>query len=205
MSVHTQATATRVEKAVGSIVRVAVTAVYLELVWLLACLPVVTAPAATVSLLRVVAVWMRTGERPTARGLARVARAQLGPATVLGGGLLLVAVVLAGDLYAIGRMGADRRIWLVAWLFVAVVAAVLLLFVPAALADGVTSVRGALSTAARVALAHPLRAAAGVACVVVATALTVALPVLGLVTGVATAAAVESLWRRAAPTAGEGR
>lgn len=191
---HTKAA--RAERTVGSVVRVAVTAVYLDLVWLLACLPILTAPAATVGLLQVVGEWRRSGERPTARALVRASRAHLAPASALGGLFLAVGLVLTADLYAIGRMGEERRIWVVAWLAVVVVASMLLLFAPAAVAEGGTGIRPALSTAMRATAGHPWCAAAGVVCVAVAVAVTVLFPVLGLVTGVATAAAVESLWQR---------
>ncbi len=187
----------RLEGTVGALVRVVVTAVYINLVWLLLCLPVVTAPAASIGLLRVVGTWARTGQSPTARGLLRCARTRFAPATLLGCLALGVGLFLVADLYAIGRMGADRRIWLVVWLAVTSIVAVLVVFVPVALADTRTGVRAALSPGVRVTCAHPGRAVVGAACVTATATATVVFPVLALVTGVVTAAIVDRLWRGA--------
>lgn len=73
--------------------------VWLATLWVLACLPVVTAPAATTALFRLART--RAESRAGAREFAAAMRAGFRRSTVAGGAWLVAGVVLAGDLWAL--------------------------------------------------------------------------------------------------------
>ncbi len=82
--------------------------VWLTTLWLLACLPVVTAPAATTALFRLA----RTRSEARAGALEFVAAMRSGfrRSTVTGGGWLVAGAVLAGDLWAIAALPDAMRV-----------------------------------------------------------------------------------------------
>ncbi|SED50097.1 DUF624 domain-containing protein [Ruania alba] len=161
----------------GSIRRLSVLAlgatwlVYLALLWVLACIPVVTAPAATVALVERVRAWDTDGDVPSCRrflasmGRHGVARS----ATVVG--VLVVYAVLAADLHALGLMEQGRRAAVLIWFAVSITAALLTAFVLPTLANSVVGLaalkRSALLAIARAPLAAAVVAATGVAALIV--------------------------------------
>lgn len=182
----------------GGVTRVAVTAVYLDMLWLLACLPVVTAPAATVSLLSAVRGWTVDAETPTAGAFFRELRRNFVSGLALAGVQVGVVAFLLLDLYAIGLMGPQRRFWLIAWLTVTVVFALVQVFGLPASAARKMGAWDAVLAAARTAVRHPLSAALAVCLVAVAAIASAAMPALLVVTAVTVAGGLDLLWRRAA-------
>jgi uncharacterized membrane protein YesL len=93
--------------------------VWLTVLWLVASLPLVTAPAATVALFRVA----RGGlDGITARGFFTAFTADLGRGTRAGGAWTLAGVVLLTDLWAAGRLPDPGRVPLTGLVLAAAVA-----------------------------------------------------------------------------------
>ncbi|MBF8186146.1 YesL family protein [Nonomuraea sp. K274] len=141
------------------LIRVVVVAVYLNLLWLAACLPLVTAPAATAALVTSVRDWTTRDAEPGARSYLTHVWAHRRTATGVGLILALAAALAATDLLVIGLMdGVQRRAFLVAWLAVVACGFVAAVFALPVAALERAGVRHSLRTSARLAFAAPARA-----------------------------------------------
>lgn len=140
---------------------------WLAVLWLLAALPLVTLPAATVALFRVAGGRTGTVTGGTARRFFAAFAAGLGRSTRVGGGWLLAGAVLLGDFWAASRISGPVRVPLTGLLIALALAyAAATPFVFSALADragGWAAVRQALLATA----GHP---GAAVRCLVVEAA-----------------------------------
>jgi len=176
--------------------KIAVQAIMLNALWLLGCLPVLTAPAATVAVAAAVHRWRAAGDPPSARQFVRDVRSCCWPALVIGVLFSAGVVFFAVDLIIIGQMGAERRVVLVLWFAaVAVVALASVSALPLAAADLASGRRLSMLILARQtaaeAFAHPGRAVTSVG-VVTAIAFVVSFsPICLLVAGVSVAALLD--------------
>lgn len=185
--------AASVQQAASRAADLALTAtqvVYLALLWLIASLPLVTAPAAAVALLDQLRAWRVRGDSPSGRGFLRRMRVDPVRRTLAMLAVIALHALALVDLYAIGRMGPQRPVVLVIWLAVALCAVLLTAFVPGLLARGVAGVTAARSSA-RLALARPQLAVLAVATVGLAMVLAPLLPLLIPLVVVAIAAVLE--------------
>ncbi|MGH3660801.1 MAG: DUF624 domain-containing protein [Micromonosporaceae bacterium] len=172
---------------------------YANLLWLLACLPLVTAPAATCALYQAVDAWRSDHETPTVRAYARGVREHFTSGLLVGLPLGLVAAVLAADLYAIGHMGTWRRPMLVGWLAVTVSFLLLTAFTAPALASDRRRPLAALRASAHAAIARPAAAAAAVVTLACGAGLVMTAPLAVLIVGSAAMWVLRELWRWAQP------
>lgn len=162
--------------------------VYLGVLWLVACLPLVTIPAATVALVARMRAWRLSGQEPSARDMAREMRTAFARRTLA---MLLVAAilaVLAVDLRAIGLAPAGvRPAALTAWFAVSIAVAMLTVHVPAVLAADDVGCAAAIRRSARAAVLRPSAALAAVAALAAAAVVLVSAPVSAPLLAVAVA------------------
>jgi uncharacterized membrane protein YesL len=100
--------------------------VYLNLLWLVACLPVVTIAPATAAMFGVVRGWIRGKDTPTTREFLSLFRENFGQSLAVGLTWAVFGAVLAADLLLVGQMGSFK------WLLYAVFLVFALLYVSAA-------------------------------------------------------------------------
>ncbi|MCA3748412.1 MAG: YesL family protein [Rubrobacter sp.] len=82
--------------------------VYLNFLWLLACLPVVTIPVSTTAMFGIVREWVRGDEPPIARRFVSLFGENFRQGLIVGVIWALAGGSLLLDLYLIGRMGSLR-------------------------------------------------------------------------------------------------
>lgn len=164
--------------------------VYLNFLWLLASLPVVTIPVSTTAMFGIVREWGRGDEPPITRRFVSLLRENLRQGLVVGGIWVLAGAVLVLDLYLIGQMES-----LQVPLYVALFALVLLyvcasVYLFPVMANYDTSVKNVLKNALLFPLVTPLITIQCLLVVGVAVFVTLTLPVTILISGSATACAV---------------
>lgn len=103
----------RISTSVVALLDVAVRYLFLNVVWLLGCLPILTIPASTTAMTGVVRQWAGGDEAPVLPAYFRQFRKQFRVSTTVGFVAVLLAGLLLIDLMLIGQMGALRRPMLV--------------------------------------------------------------------------------------------
>jgi uncharacterized membrane protein YesL len=83
--------------------------VYLNLLWMVACLPVVTIAPSTAAMFGVVRGWIRGKDVPTTREFFSLFRENFGLSLVVGLVWAVLGAVLAADFLLIGQMESFRR------------------------------------------------------------------------------------------------
>lgn len=83
--------------------------VYLNLLWLVACLPVVTIAPSTTALFGVVRGWIRGKDAPTTREFISLFKENFGLALAVGLVWALLGTVLVADFLLVGQMESFRR------------------------------------------------------------------------------------------------
>jgi uncharacterized membrane protein YesL len=83
--------------------------VYLNLLWLVACLPVVTIAPSTAALFGVVRGWIRGKDTPTTQEFFSLFKENFGLALAVGLVWALLGAVLAADFLLVGQMESFRR------------------------------------------------------------------------------------------------
>jgi len=174
----------------------------LNALWLLACLPVVTAPVATAALFGVVRIWIRGDQPPVGRTFLALLRENLPKASVVGLGWALVGAVLVVDVALVREMGALREPLLVALLVLGLLYAGTSVFLFPVLVQFDVGPVGVVRTAFLLTFARPLVTLAALAVLAGAAFVVVSLPITLIVAGSATAWAVywccDSTFRRVA-------
>ena len=83
--------------------------VYLNLLWLVACLPVVTIAPSTAAMFGVVRGWIRGRDTPTTREFFSLFRENFGRSLAVGLVWAVLGSVLAADFLLVGQMESVRR------------------------------------------------------------------------------------------------
>jgi uncharacterized membrane protein YesL len=83
--------------------------VYLNLLWLVACLPVVTIAPSTAAMFGVVCGWIRGKDNPTTQEFISQFRENFGRSLVVGLVWAVLGAVLAADFLLVGQMESFRR------------------------------------------------------------------------------------------------
>jgi uncharacterized membrane protein YesL len=83
--------------------------VYLNLLWLVACLPVVTIAPSTAAMFGVVRGWIRGKDTPTTREFFSLFRENFGRSLAVGFVWAVLGAVLAADFLLVGQMESFRR------------------------------------------------------------------------------------------------
>lgn len=178
-------------------VQTAFSGLYVNLLWMVASLPVVTLPAATGALVKSVHDWRDDGHRPTALSFLRSMRAVGWPSSVLGlavGGVLALAG--ANALIAV-HFGSGRRVFLALMLAVLLNALVLSVFSLSGLAAGQVGAWGSVTSSARLAVSSPLLAGAAGLALSIGVVLVAIYPVALLFVPVMVTGVIEAMRRRA--------
>lgn len=178
-------------------------ALYLNVMWLLLAVPLVTMPAATGALLASMHRWQTAGEPPSARTFAQHIRKLFWRSQFIGAVIAAAAVLAWANIAISGQFGEHRRIFLTLMFAVLLNAGTLTVFwLPSLAADDVT-VREALRRAVRLTARSPLTAVVACAAAVGLALASTAHPAVLAVSAVAAAGAVEACRRRASqhPTA----
>jgi uncharacterized membrane protein YesL len=84
--------------------------VYLNLLWMVACLPVVTIAPSTAAMFGVVRGWIRGKDTPITREFFSLFRENFGQSLVVGLVWAVLGAVLAADFLLIGQMESFRRL-----------------------------------------------------------------------------------------------
>jgi uncharacterized membrane protein YesL len=170
--------------------------VYLNLLWLLACLPVVTIPAATTAMFGVTRDWVRGDEPAILRRFVSLFGENLLRSLWLCLLWVLIGATLASDYLLVGQMDSLRRPLYVALLALGALYATASVY----LFPVMVSHRAKWTTVLRNALLYPVAAPLatlqGLLVVGIAAFVVVSLPVTILVVGSATAYAVYTLCER---------
>jgi uncharacterized membrane protein YesL len=164
--------------------------VYLNALWLLACLPLVTIAPATAAMFGVVRRWQRGDEPPVARTFFALLKEDFGRNALLGLVWGAVGAVLVVDFVLVARIGALRLPLFVGLLALSVLYAAASVYLFPLMADSSASWRSLLKNALLFPLSQPLSAVQGLAVVAVAVFWVVSLPIAAMVAGSATAWAV---------------
>lgn len=164
--------------------------VYLNFLWLLACLPVVTIPVSTTAMFGIVREWVRGDEPPIARRFVSLFRENFRLGLIVGVIWALAGGALLLDLYLIGRMGSLRAPLYVALFALALVYVCASVYLFPVMAHYDLSTRDILKNALLFPGASPL---VTVQCLLVggvAVFVTLTVPITVLISGSATAYAV---------------
>lgn len=174
----------------------------LNVMWLVACLPVVTAPTATAAMFEVIRSRHR-GEDGAGvfRGYLAALRQYWARASAVGGLWCLLGLVLLADLLISRRIGGTGGlVLLLVFCSVALVYAMASAALFPTLVSFEASWHAIVRNATLVALIFPLRSIASILVVAVAVLVTVTVPITLAITGSVTAAAVYHLYRGAFTT-----
>lgn len=186
-----------IQRRASGIARALMWGAYLNLLWLAASAPLVTAPAAGVALIRSVRAWRDHGEQPTAAAFLRSVRECLWRSLRLAIPAVALTAWLAVDVFAVGHMGAQRRAVLTLLLAVCTATAMIL---SAAWWQLATTDRATLRQTLRAGVRHtaraPHRALVAAALVVAGGFAVEAAPPLILVIPVLITAGVDELFTR---------
>jgi uncharacterized membrane protein YesL len=167
----------------------------LSLLWLVGCLPVVTAAPATAAMLAVAAEWQQEGAPNVVRSFKRHFKALLRPGIRLGllwlpaGVLLLVNLNLSSQLPEAVRLPAVVWLCFLGWLYLCI-STRLLITLPRCGGNSLQTLR----TAATVALANPSRSLTGVGLLISLAAVVYVLPGLLLIAPAIAAHGLQRLW-----------
>jgi len=162
--------------------------VFLNLVWLLACLPILTVWPATTALFGIVRRWVRGEEPPVLRTFFSLFKEDLGRSLLVGAVWLPVGAVLVADFLLIGQMESLRRPLYVLLLAFALLYASATVYLFPVLANYEASWRTAIKNALLFSMVRPWNTAQGLLVVAVAAFATASFPPLALlVSGSATA------------------
>jgi uncharacterized membrane protein YesL len=163
---------------------VALRYLWLDVLWLLSCLPVVTAPAATAALLGVTREWAQGDERPVLPRFAAHLRRRSGLGLLVGLSLTFLGALFAVNFTIVGSMDAGRRI--VLWGLLAALVPVVgsVVHVPRALLDFEGAARDFPRALVAGILRRPARSVvATILVVAVATAVVLTFPLALLLVG----------------------
>jgi uncharacterized membrane protein YesL len=83
--------------------------VYLNLLWIVSCLPVITIAPSTAAMFGVVRGWIRGKDNPTTREFFSLFRENFGRSLVVGLVWAVLGAVLAADFLLVGQMESFRR------------------------------------------------------------------------------------------------
>lgn len=172
-------------------------ALYLNVLWIVAALPLVTAPAATGALLATMHRWQECGELPSARSFAHRFRTLFWRSQAMGLAVVAIVALAWVNVAIAGQFGAERRIFLVLMLAVLLNAAVLTIFGLPNLAVYDETVSAAMRRSVRMAAGYPAAAVGAGAIVFAVAVVSTMYPIALLAAAVTTAGAVE-LFRRTA-------
>ena len=164
--------------------------VYLNVLWLVACIPVVTIPTATSAMFGVARRWVRGDEPPVAREFIRLFRADLRQSLIVGFAWGVIGAVLAMDFYLIGQMETFRRPLYVALFVLVLLYAFASVYVFPVMVNYDLGWTDVMKNALLFSLAAPFTTLQCLLIVAVAAFVTVSLPVAVLISGGATAYAV---------------
>lgn len=184
------------ESWLGRLLTAFVDYLLLNLAWLVCCVPVVTAPAATAALYDVLRLRQRGDEPAIVSTFVRSLREHFWRAEALGAGGAVVAAVLAADAAVANRMGGTAGVVLAVLVYAALaVFALAALALHPVLVSFDASLRQVVKTALLVPLLYPVRSLAGLALAVTAGLLVVTLPVTAVLAVTVTADLVLRLHR----------
>lgn len=176
-----------VEGRVYRILEVFTNLVYLNFLWLVACLPVFTIPPSTAAMFGIVREWVKGEEPPVAWRFVFIFREDFRRSLLVGVVWALIGAALAADFYVIGVMETFRRPLYVALFALAVIYACASVYLFPVMADYDVGWKNVLKNAVLFPLASPLTAAQCLLVVGVAAFAAVTLPVTLLISGSATA------------------
>jgi uncharacterized membrane protein YesL len=163
---------------------------YLNALWLLACLPLITAAPATAAMFGVIRRWQRDEEPPIARTFVALLREDFGRNVLLGFIWGAAGAVLVADFALVARIGALRLPLFVGLLALSVLYAAASVYLFPLMASSSAGWRSLLKDALLYALSQPSSAFQGLVVVAVAAFCVVSLPIVVMVAGSATAWAV---------------
>src|SRR5918999_2994539 len=83
--------------------------VYLNLLWIVSCLPVITIAPSTAAMFGVVRGWIRGKDTPTTREFFSLFRENFGRSFAVGLVWTVLGAVLAADFFLVGQMESFRR------------------------------------------------------------------------------------------------
>lgn len=161
--------------------------VYLNFLWLVACLPVFTAPVSTTAMFGVVREWVRGDEPPVARRFISLFRENFRRSLLVGAVWVVIGAVLAADFYLTGQMDLLRRPLYVVFFALALIYAFASVYLFPVMVNYEVAWTGVLKNALLFPLASPLTALQCLLVVGVAAFVTATLPISILISGSVTA------------------
>jgi uncharacterized membrane protein YesL len=163
---------------------VALRYLWLDMLWLLSCLPVVTAPAATAALLGVTREWAQGDDRPVLPRFAAHMRQRSALGLLVGLSLTFLGALFAVNFTIVASMDAGRRIVFCGLLAAVVPMVAVVVHVPRALLDFEGAARDFPHALVGSILCRPARAVAGTILVIaLATAAVLTFPLAVLLVG----------------------
>lgn len=169
------------------LLRVVTDLVYLNLLWLLACLPVVTAPAATAALFGVTREWTKGRQPPIGPSFVHFMRESARRSVAVGGVLAAAGGLIAADLLIARGIEPGGIVLRGALLIIGVLVASTAMYAFPVMANYEVPWRTVLRNALLFALACPLITLAGLALIAAATVILLVAPVAVIALGSATA------------------
>jgi len=170
--------------------------VYLNLLWLMTSLPVVTLPLSTASMFGVTRAWIKGDEPPIARTFFSLIREDARRNLLVGWLWAAVGAVLVADFFVVGQMGALRQVLYVPLFAISLLYTASSVFLFPTLAAYAVPARTVLKNAVLLPLARPFAACQGLLVIIVAAFLVASFPVLLILAGSATAYVLSFLWER---------
>lgn len=190
--------ASQLQSRFSRIAQAALRGVYLNLLWLVGSLLIVTAPASAVALLRSVHAWRVEGEEPSARAFLRTLRSRLLTSLLVAAGCLVIAAWLWLDI-TIAAAGNVSRIVLVLLLGIGIGGGMIAIasWWQLAIQSG-SALKTAVSRGAKRAIRTPIRGLAALIVTGAGVAVAIHFPVSLMILPAIVAAIVDRLFWRSA-------